>query len=95
MQQFKNINNMQVKKHPNRFEQVIEKVRIQVNVRDSSISSNEGQAPLTNNLKNESKESFTYNDKSKTVRHHERVKAGFNVSYDSNTFQGIKNNLIQ
>jgi len=24
----------------------------------------------------------------------DRIKAGFNVSYDSNTFQGIKNNLI-
>lgn len=26
---------------------------------------------------------------------YDRIKAGFNVSYDSNSFQGIKNNLIQ
>lgn len=25
----------------------------------------------------------------------DKLKAGFNVSYDSNSFQGIKNNLIQ
>jgi hypothetical protein len=24
----------------------------------------------------------------------DRIRAGFNVSYDSNSFQGIKNNLI-
>ena len=56
-------------------------MRIQVNVRDNSVSSNEGTGTL-NNIGKPSTEAST------------RLKTGFNVSYDSNSFQGIKNNLI-
>lgn len=86
-----------------RFDQVNEKIKIQVNVRDTSVSSNDEASVFNNTLKNKL-DGFAYNvddqdnlnnTGSVNVHKYDRVKAGFNVSYDSNSFQGIKNNLFK
>ena len=69
---------MQRKKGPQaKFDQVYEKVRIQVNVRDNSLSSNEGTGTFNN---------FGQNMGTISPAKIDRVRAGFNVSYDSNSF---------
>jgi hypothetical protein len=64
-----------------------------VNVRDTSVSSNEGTSNFNNMLKplndEGSKDSINIDKEIQAINkqeHKERVKAGFNVSYDSNSF---------
>jgi len=102
-----------------RFDQVVEKIRFQVNVRDNSVSSNEGTQTL-NQLGglfhktgtsagaggrpdgSNDPQRIQFDDEASQERardyssshRFDKLKAGFNVSYDSNSFQGIKNNLI-
>ena len=92
--------------------QAIEKIRFQVNVRDNSVSSNEGTSQPLNQLGTMLvRPEFTAESMGGTlepnqaessperlnaeVQRIDRLKAGFNVSYDSNSFQGIKNNLFK
>ena len=61
-----------------------------MNVRDTSVSSNEGTGNFTNMLKLDQGDSKTsidrVEDNPNSVSKYDRVKAGFNVSYDSNSF---------
>lgn len=98
---------------------MVEKIRFQVNVRDNSVSSNEGtqtmnqlqslfqktgtSAGITGRLEGPNDpQRIQFDDEVSQERardyssshRYDKLKAGFNVSYDSNSFQGIKNNLI-
>ena len=103
---------MTASQEADRHHTVIEKIRFQVNVRDNSISSNEGVTQQRNQLgqmlvkpdmppaslggtveptgDEVSPERIEHN-----MHRIDRLKAGFNVSYDSNSFQGIKSNLFK
>jgi len=78
-----------------KFDQVYEKIRIQVNVRDTSISSNEGTGNFNGISATQGTNEDVEDETPSKAYKYDRIKAGFNVSYDSNSFQGIKNNLIQ